>query len=76
LSINSDPKGTNKVVLKNQPFAKADKLHDVFAENYKSIRKKLPLVHRSMALYISNKDIESIILKRIKVFTRFFSFIN
>jgi len=58
------------VVLKNQPFAKADKLHDVFAENYKSIRKKLPLVHQAMSLYISNKDIESIILKRIKVLSR------
>lgn len=56
-----------KVVLKQQPFATAQKLHDLFAENYKDIRKKLPKINHSMSLYLSNKDIEQIIMKRVKV---------
>lgn len=55
------------IVLKQQPFAKPEKLHDLFAENYKDIRKKLPIIHHSMSLYLSNRDIEQIILKRVKV---------
>ena len=55
------------IILKQQPFAKPEKLHDLFAENYKDIRKKLPIINHSMALYLSNKDIEGIILKRVKV---------
>lgn len=66
LQMNSDPNAP-KVSLKQQPFATPDKLHDVIVENYKDIRKKLPLVNHKMSLYLSNKDIESIILKRVKV---------
>ncbi len=64
--MKSDPNAPN-VVLKQQPFAKPEKLHDLFAENYKDIRKKLPLINHSMSLYLSNKDIELIILKKVKV---------
>ena len=56
-----------KVSLRGQPFAKADKLHDIIVENYKDIRKKLPKICQLMAIYLSNKDIEHIIFKRIKV---------
>lgn len=65
--MNSDPNAP-KVVIKQQPFAKPEKLHDIFAENYKDIRKKLPLISNVMALYLANKDVELIILKRVKVF--------
>jgi hypothetical protein len=64
--MNKDTNATN-VSLKLQPFAKADKLHDIIIENYKDIRKKLPKICHSMAIYLSNKDIEHIIFKRIKV---------
>jgi hypothetical protein len=63
--MNADPNAP-KVALKQQIFAKPDALHDTIAENYKDIRKKLPLIYRSMSLYLSNKDIEQIILKRVK----------
>jgi hypothetical protein len=63
--MNTDPNAP-KVVLKQQPFAKPDSLHDVIAENYKDMRKKLSLIYRSMSLYLSNKDVEQIILKRVK----------
>lgn len=56
-----------KVMLSQQPFAKPDKLHDLFAENYKDVRKKMPKINHSMSLYLSNKDIEQIIMKRVKV---------
>ena len=65
LQMNTDPNGP-KVILKQQPFAKPDVLHDLIAENYKEIRKKLPLIYRSMSLYLANKDVEQIILKRVK----------
>jgi hypothetical protein len=70
-------KDTNavKVSLRGQPFAKADKLHDIIVENYKEIRKKLPKICHLMSIYLSNKDIEHIIFKRIKV-KMFFSYIN
>ena len=66
LKINTDPNAP-KVVLSQQPFAKPYKLHDLFAENYKDLRKKLPLITYSMSLYLANKDVEQILLKRIKV---------
>ena len=57
---------SNKVILKEQLFAKPEKLQDIIAENYKEIRKKLPLINNSMSLYLGNKDVELITLKRIK----------
>jgi hypothetical protein len=66
IQMNTDPKAP-KVMLKQQPFAKPEKLHDLFAENYKDVRKKLPKITHSMALYLCNKDIEQIIMKRVKV---------
>jgi hypothetical protein len=66
LKINQET-NANKVLLRQQPFAKADKLHDSIAENYKDIRKRLPKICHSMAIYLANKDIEHIIFKRIKV---------
>ncbi len=52
--------------LKEQPFAKPEKLQDIIAENYKEIKKKLPLINNAMSLYLCNPDVEGIILKRIK----------
>lgn len=63
--MNVDPNAP-KVILKQQQFARPEVLHDTIAENYKDIRKKLPLIYRSMSLYLSNRDIEQIILKRVK----------
>ena len=57
------------VGIKEQPFAKPEKLHDIIAENYKDIRKKLLATSHAMSLYLANKDIEQIILKRVKVIT-------
>lgn len=64
--MNQDPKNVAKISLRTQPFAKADKLHDIIAENYKDIKQKLPKVCHSMSIYLANKDIEQIIFKRIK----------
>lgn len=64
--MSNDPNAP-KVSLKQQPFAKPEKLSDLFASNYKDVRKKLPIINNSMSLYLSNRDIEQIILKRVKV---------
>ena len=58
--------GTN-IVLRQQPFASPEKLHDVAAETYRNIKTKLSLVQRSMALYLANKDTEAILFRPIKV---------
>lgn len=65
VKMNKDTNAV-KVSLRGQPFAKADKLHDIIVENYKEIRKKLPKICHLMSIYLSNKDIEHIIFKRIK----------
>ncbi|BFZ06191.1 hypothetical protein BsWGS_09229 [Bradybaena similaris] len=58
---------TSKVTLRQQPFASPEKIHDVVAETYKNIKTKLPLVQRSMSLYLANKDTEAILFRPIKV---------
>ncbi|CAE1225454.1 COG3 [Acanthosepion pharaonis] len=59
--------GAQKVSVRNQPFAVAEKLHDVVAESYKNLKTRLPIVRRSMSLYLANKDTEYILFKPIKV---------
>ncbi|XP_050396533.1 conserved oligomeric Golgi complex subunit 3 isoform X1 [Patella vulgata] len=58
---------TASVTLRQQPFATPEKVHDVVAETYKMVKTKTPGVLRSMALYLANKDTESILFKPIKV---------
>ncbi len=67
--MNTESNGS-KEILKQQPFAAPEKLHDIIAENYKDIRKKLIAINKSMNLYLANSDIELIILKRVKVFNK------
>ncbi|CAL1535854.1 unnamed protein product, partial [Lymnaea stagnalis] len=57
----------SKVTLKQQPFATPEKVHDVVAETYRNIKTKLPIVQRSMSLYLANKDTEAILFRPIKV---------
>ncbi|XP_060583115.1 conserved oligomeric Golgi complex subunit 3-like isoform X2 [Ruditapes philippinarum] len=56
-----------QVSLRTQPFAAPEKLHDVVAETYKLVKKSVPNVHRSMALYLANRETEIILFKPIKV---------
>lgn len=55
------------VQLRTQPFATPEKLHDIVAETYKIVKKSIPTVHRSMSLYLANKETEIILFKPIKV---------
>ena len=57
----------SNVSLRSQPFATAEKLHDVIAETYKNLKNRKPIVQKSMALYLSNKDTEYILFKPVKV---------
>ncbi|KAK2152577.1 hypothetical protein LSH36_325g04065 [Paralvinella palmiformis] len=56
----------SNVSLRSQPFATAEKLHDVIAETYKNLKNRKPIVQKSMALYLSNKDTEYILFKPVK----------
>jgi len=65
------------IKLRTQPFATPEKLHDIVAETYKIVKKSIPLVHRSMALYLANKETEIILFKPIKVrWSYWYSFNN
>ena len=66
ISVQMNSGQEKKAELKEQPFARPEKLQDIISENYKHIRKRLPLLHSAMSLYLCNKDVEQIILKRIK----------
>ncbi|XP_025080058.1 conserved oligomeric Golgi complex subunit 3-like isoform X2 [Pomacea canaliculata] len=59
--------GTPRVLLRTQPFATPEKAHDVAMETYRNLKTKLPGVQRSMALYLANRDTESILFRPIKV---------
>ncbi|XP_048763824.1 conserved oligomeric Golgi complex subunit 3-like isoform X2 [Ostrea edulis] len=59
--------GIRSVSLRQQPFATPEKLHDVVSETYKNIKSRLPTIHKSMQLYLANRDTETILFKPIKV---------
>ncbi|KAK0059752.1 conserved oligomeric Golgi complex subunit 3-like isoform X1 [Biomphalaria pfeifferi] len=65
-SMKKEDAGT-KITLRQQPFALPEKVHDVVTETYKNIKTKLPIVQRSMSLYLANKDTEAILFRPIKV---------
>jgi hypothetical protein len=57
----------NVNLLSSQPFATPEKIHDIVTETYKNIKSQLASVHRSMALYLANRDTEVILFKPVKV---------
>ena len=59
--------GTPRVVLRTQPFATPEKVHDVAMETYRNIKTRLHSLQRSMALYLANRDTEAILFRPIKV---------
>ena len=59
------------ITLRQQPFATPEKVRDVVTEAYRNVKTKLPAVHRSMSLYLANRETESILFKPIKVFKYF-----
>ncbi|XP_076454216.1 conserved oligomeric Golgi complex subunit 3-like [Babylonia areolata] len=59
--------GTPRVVLRTQPFALPEKVHDVATETYRNIKTRLSGVQRSMSLYLANRDTEAILFRPIKV---------
>ena len=62
-----DQEEVRGVTLKQQPFATPEKVHDTVAETYRNIKTRLPNIHKSMALYLANKDTEVILFKPVKV---------
>lgn len=59
--------GTPRVILRTQPFATPEKVHDVAMETYRNIKTRLPGLQRSMSLYLANRDTEAILFRPIKV---------
>ena len=59
--------GNTRVSLRQQPFASTDKVRDLVAETYRTLKQRRPTIQRSMALYMANKDTEYILFKPMKV---------
>nr|XP_006009291.1 PREDICTED: conserved oligomeric Golgi complex subunit 3 isoform X1 [Latimeria chalumnae] len=58
--------GGPKYSLSQQPWAQPAKINDVVASTYKTMKTKLPVTLRSMALYLANKDTEFILFKPVR----------
>lgn len=56
-----------EISLSQQPFASADKLLQLISDNIRGLKSKLPVLHRSMSLYLANPDTEYILLRPVKV---------
>ena len=63
----SEEDGAPQLELRDQPFASAERLHEVVAETYRLLKTHKPPIQRSMALYLANRDTEYILFKPIKV---------
>ncbi|XP_076363263.1 conserved oligomeric Golgi complex subunit 3 [Tachypleus tridentatus] len=57
---------TRQVVLKNQPWASAEKVSELVNEAYKHLKTKLPSLANSMSLYLANRDTEHILFRPIR----------
>ena len=63
--------GGGKVMVRQQPFAQADKVQTVVAETYRNLKTKKSGIQRSMTLYLANRDSEYILFRPIKVLNCF-----
>jgi hypothetical protein len=55
------------VTLAQQPFARADVIGKIVQETQRLIKNQLPIIQRSMQLYLANRETEFILFRPIKV---------
>jgi len=55
------------VTLSQQPFARADMIGKIVQETQRLIKNQLPVIQRSMQLYLANRETEFILFRPIKV---------
>jgi predicted ATPase len=55
------------VTLAQQPFASVDMIGQIMQETQRLIKSRLPTIHRSMQLYLANRETEFILFRPIKV---------
>lgn len=58
---------TADVKLSQQPFAKAEAVGEIIRNSQRLIKNKLPLIQRSMQLYLANRETEFILFRPIRV---------
>lgn len=56
-----------KVTLSQQPFAHAEIIGKIVQETQRLIKNQLPIIQRSMQLYLANRETEFILFRPIKV---------
>jgi len=54
-------------IVKQQEFAQPKAIHEKVQESLSKIKKDLPLIHQSMALYLANGDTQFVLYRPIKV---------
>jgi hypothetical protein len=55
------------LVLSQQSFALPNVLSSLIQETMESLKSKLPFIHRSMKLYLANRETEFILFRPVKV---------
>jgi len=65
LKVNSDD-SARQIALRNQPFASTEQVAGIVTEANRQLKSKLPGLHRSMALYLANRETEAILFRPIK----------
>ncbi|KAG8201548.1 hypothetical protein JTE90_011223 [Oedothorax gibbosus] len=63
--MQNTPSSQN-ISLSQQPFASAEKLSQLISDSIRSLKTKLPTLHRCMSLYLANPDTEYILLRPVK----------
>lgn len=56
-----------QVKLKNQPFATPEVIGSIVSEMKRAIKNTLPVILRSMQLYLANRETEMVLYRPIKV---------
>ena len=61
------------VVLSQQSFALPNLVTQLTQDTIESLKSKLPFIHRSMKLYLANRETEFILFRPIKVLPPFYT---
>ena len=56
-----------EINIRSQPFARAERIHEIVTESNRLLKSQLPLVLRAMQLYLASRDTEIILFRPIKV---------
>lgn len=69
LKVAEAQKEKPDLVLSQQSFALPNIVNQLIMDTVESLKSKLPFIHRSMKLYLANRETEFILFRPVKVST-------